>query len=180
METTEKLSLEVLEEELIVPNKSGFYHNALRTWFDYFGLVGKGIIVGDKEEVKSVLKKHYPNITEIFNVTLVQKQSICWDITAPYTKGDLEADWIICQAVLEHVVDPVSSMKNLSELLVAGGLFFLHVPAFGYGYHAFPIDCYRFSRDTLVAFEDLANLDMIDSFCDSQRVMAVYKKRKLV
>ena len=176
MDTTEMLNLEIVEKELIVPNKSGFYHDALRTWFDHFDLSGKGLLIGDKEEVKPVLKSKYPNVTEILNVNLTSNSDINWDITTPYYGTDLEVNWIICQATLEHVVDPVSSMRNLSEVLAKDGLLFLHVPAFGYGYHAFPIDCYRFSRDTLIAFEDLAGLTLLDSLCDKDRVMAAYKK----
>jgi len=176
MNKTEKLNLEIIEGPLIVPNKSGFYHDALRTWFDHFGLNGRGLIVGDRQGVKLVLKSKYHKITEIFNVSLHDDTDINWDITKSHSGIIPKFNWIICQAVLEHVEDPVSSMKNFSDILIKKGLLFLHVPAFGYGYHAFPIDYYRFSIDTLKAFENLTELNLIDSFCDSKRVMAVYRK----
>lgn len=164
---------------LLVPNKSGFYHAVLKTWFDYFGIVGRGILIGDKKEVVPILKLKYPKIIEILTVDYFKDSDISWDITIPFKDNNFKVEWIICQAVLEHVKNPISSIINLSNLLDKDGLLFLHVPAFGVGYHGFPIDCYRFSINALDAFQEIADLIMIDSFFDEEKVMAVYRREKL-
>ena len=183
MKTTEILKLDT-DRELIVPNKSGFYHDVLKKWWDELGLRGTGLIVGDKLEVKSVLKEKYPEITEVFSVELSGEPDIEWDITKPFFPEYFERkehspfnwDWIICQAVLEHVVDPVAAMKNMSSLSKTGGFLYLYVPGPECGQHRFPLDCYRFFKDALVAFQELASLKIIDLYCDNSDCMVLYER----
>jgi SAM-dependent methyltransferase len=59
-------------------------------------------------------------------------------------------DGIVCLAILEHVYDPLSAVKNLHRLLAPGGYCFAYVP-FLYNYHA-PADLtfqdyYRYTKD---------------------------------
>ena len=185
MKVTEILGIKVTNKELIVPNKSGFYHDVLRAWWDNLEIEGCGLIIGDREEVKTVLKETYPKITEIFTVEIKGEPDILWDITEPfssakinilYDKDNFLFDWIICQAVLEHVIDPVAAMKNMSDLLKPEGSLYIHVPGIKCGQHGFPIDCYRFMKDSLTAFEKLAVLEMVDLYVNDMNLMAFYKK----
>ena len=177
MKVTEILGIRVVKERLVVPNKSGFYHDVFRAWWDRFCLKGSGLIIGDEAEVKSVLKKEYSEITEIYTVEIEGSPDILWDITKPFPEKDIPSiDWIICHAVLEHVVDPVSAMKNMSFLLNPGGLLYLYVPGPGFPEHKFPIDCYRFLKDSLFAFQGLADLNIVDLYTDVNNCMALYRK----
>ena len=196
MAITEILKIEFEEERFRVPNKSGFYHDGLKAWFDNFRLSGYGLLIGDRIGVKPILKKRYSEIIESYSVELEKDSGdIEWDITQPFRisvgarmnfysadKKNFPFDWIICQAVLEHVIDPVAAMKNLSNVLKPMGLLFLHVPGIGCPEHKFPIDCYRFFKDSLIAFQELAGLDMIDFYSKTGKdhFLALYRKRKEV
>jgi len=162
-----------------VENASGGYHGLLKKWWDHFGLKGKGLIIGEEgiygENIKRRLKETYSSI-EVFTVGL-EDADIVWDITKP-PKSDAVYDWIICQAVLEHVKDPASAIKNLADTLKEGGYIYIHTHGPEFGYHAYPIDCYRFFRDALIALAELNGLEIADILWEPQHCFVVYKKGK--
>jgi SAM-dependent methyltransferase len=55
---------------------------------------------------------------------------------------------IECDAVLEHVEDPVAVMRELTRTLAPGGYLHLVTP-FCHPYHEYPIDCWRFTPEGL-------------------------------
>ena len=74
---------------------------------------------------------------------------ICGEIDQQYYK---RFDHIICLAILEHVYDPISAVKNLYNMTKPGGIVSAYTP-YLFPYHA-PKDLtfqdyYRFSRDGL-------------------------------
>jgi SAM-dependent methyltransferase len=78
------------------------------------------------------------------------------------------ADGIICHAVLEHVYEPQTAVREIHRVLRPGGVAFLYVP-FLYPYHGSRVepDCYRFTRDGLLyMFRDFSEMRLqpVDSY----------------
>jgi len=110
-----------------VKNESGGYHGLLKKWWDHFGLKGKGLVIGEEgiygENVKKKLKETYPGL-KVFTAAL-NDADIIWDVTKPL-KVELAYDWVICQAVLEHVKDPVSAVENMAGILKENTYIYPH------------------------------------------------------
>jgi len=152
----------------------------IKTWMDYFKIHGIGLGIGQDNEYKpenEAVMKYYPAITELYSVDIdPNTKDIIWDICKPYERKNW-VDFIICNAVLEHVIDPFGAVKNLTDVLVPDGLIFIFTVGPGAPYHRYPIDCYRFYRDVFIEYAEAFNLkieDMIfpDSFC-----FIVYRKK---
>ena len=160
-----------------VANESGGYHGLLKTWFDHFGLQGNGLVVGEQGEAGEAVKNAFRNEygVEVYSVGL-SDADIAWDITKPLETEE-EYGWIVCQAVLEHVTDPVAAIKNMSALLTKGGRLYVHTCGPGFPYHPYPIDCFRFFRDALVAMAEIANLEIDDMLWTNSHCFAAYRSR---
>jgi len=160
-----------------LPNSSGGYHGLLKTWWEYFGLKGAGLLIGEEGESGKQVKKAFE---ETYNVKAysvgLSNADILWDITREFHEKR-EYDWIICQATLEHVTDPVAAIKNLATVLKSGGRIYLHTAGIEFPIHRYPLDCYRFLPDGLRAMAQLAHLDIDDLYWTTLHCFAVYRKR---
>ena len=161
-----------------VPNSSGGYHGILKHWWKIFGLKGVGLVIGERKPyasfVKRKIQKDFPEALPI--AVDLSNSDINWDITKPLNREPF-CEWIICQAVLEHVKDPIAAIKNLSAILKKNGLLYLHSHGNDFPYHAYPIDVYRFMKDALIVFAELANLEILDMLWTPKHCFAVYKKK---
>lgn len=146
------------------PNRSGLYWDIFSRWWDIFSLHGNGLLCGDEYpeviDLKAWFSDRYPAIDNIF-ATSLENSDINWDICYPM-KTDIRFDWIVCQAVLEHVKDPVAAMKNLASVVADNGLIYLHSHGPKFKEHRHPIDCYRFMRDGVLALTETAGLELVD------------------
>lgn len=160
-----------------VPNSSGGYHGLLKTWWEYFGLKGEGLLIGEEGEGGQQVKKAFEEAYNVKAYTVgLSNADIVWDITRQFHEKR-EYEWIICQAVLEHITDPVATIKNLADVLKSGGRIYLHTCGPEYPIHRYPLDCYRFLPDALRAMPQLANLDIDDLYWTTAHCFAVYRKR---
>lgn len=64
-----------------------------------------------------------------------------YDIHNPNFKNE-KFDIVVCNAILEHVKDPVSAIKELNRVLKKGGLIWVEVP-FNQPFHPSPNDYWR-------------------------------------
>lgn len=144
-------------------------------WWSKFNLHGDGYLIGETklqgEWIAKKLRSEYP----IDRVRSVDKMiaDVNMDITKSLLPGP--ADFIFCMAVLEHVNDPGSAIKYMSTALRNNGLLFISVPGNGFKQHRRPIDCYRFLEDSMRAFADIGNLDLLD-YAHLVEWCAIYKK----
>ena len=149
------------------PNSSTIYWSVFYHWWKRFPLIGNGWLIGDEHPFLLPLKEwfyeRYPNITNIGGVSL-DRSDILWDICDSASAVILHgrSKFIICQAVLEHVKDPVSAVKNLADCLTDGGMLYLHSHGPAFEEHRFPVDCYRFFRDGVLALAELSGLNILD------------------
>ena len=69
---------------------------------------------------------------------------------------------VICDQVLEHVVDPFLAARTLADLCVPGGYVVVGVP-FLVRIHPAPADYWRFTADGLRIVLERAGLDVVDT-----------------
>jgi SAM-dependent methyltransferase len=69
--------------------------------------------------------------------------------------ADASMDLVLCEHVLEHVLDPLAACREIERVLRPGGLALIKVP-FNYPWHGGYIDFYRFTpAGYLAAFRQL-------------------------
>lgn len=167
------------KEKWYVGNISGCYHSLFKSWWDHFGLGGSGLVVGEEGEhgisVKEGLREDYPDIEEVYTVGLSNADINCdVQLGIPISR---KVDWVICQAVLEHLADPFGAIRNMFDSLVIGGRGFFHTVGPGFKYHAYPVDCCRFFRDAFIEWERLAgNVTIEDLLWTIRHCFVVYKR----
>ena len=110
-------------------------------------------------------KKIISNLVETLDVNdFGEYPDIICDICSDITGLENRYDKIICIAILEHVYDPSSAIKNLRLLLKDEGIIYGYVP-YLYHYHApknlkFQ-DYFRFSKDALAyLFKDFKEVEL--------------------
>lgn len=178
---TENLNIEWDESKRVkAPNKSGLYWGVFDKWWKEVSLFGNVLSVGDEypqgRELKSYLSRRFPMIDNIF-IDSLSDSDLDWNITEKFFYS-VRFDWIICQAVLEHVSDPVAAVKNMAEVLNPTGFIMLHSHGPGFPEHRHPIDCYRFLRDGVVALANQADLTIIDMLWTDRHWFLFAKKGK--
>ena len=79
-------------------------------------------------------------------------------------------DFIISQAMLEHLLNPYKHVSDLSCMLNSGGRLVLqtHIP--GFKYHRYPIDCVRFYPDWFEETAKRLNLLVRDRYISELRI----------
>lgn len=68
-------------------------------------------------------------------------------------------------------------MRNMAAVLRENGHLYIHTHGPEMEHHGFPIDCYRFFREALIAFAELANLEILDILWSPKQCFAVYQKK---
>ena len=86
------------------------------------------------------------------NVDIVAKTPYHW----PMLK-DESFDVIISGQALEHIEFFWLTISEMTRVLKKGGLICIIAPR-GFGRHRYPVDCYRFDTDGMVALAKYANL----------------------
>jgi len=135
-------------------NTSLGYHGILQRIWETYGLGDVCLVIGEGESAGEFLHKMYPKIEfKTVDMRPEIKPDYVWDICTKLTpelkklRGTFGS--VLCQATLEHVIDPVGAMRSFTDLLRKGGFIFLHVPL-TFDEHRFPIDCLRFLDDWFV------------------------------
>lgn len=166
---TEKLGLPWDGSERVkAPNRSGLFWKPFAEWWDIFGLEGDGLLVGEEYKDSGVeLKSFFSGIQKgdgKIIITSTSDSDVDWDIVQPYEglSSPFEFNWIICQAVLEHVKDPVRAVQNLVKVLRQSGFLYLHSHGPSFGEHRHPIDCWRFLRDGVLALAEQSGARIVD------------------
>lgn len=86
------------------------------------------------------------------NVDIVPSRPYCWDMLA-----DDAYDVIISGQAFEHMEFFWLTMAEMARVLRPGGLLCVIAPR-GFPRHRYPVDCYRFDADGMVALARWANL----------------------
>lgn len=105
------------------------------------------LLAGDRNSAKEA----YAEITgippdRIFTAGLHEEMDFCWNYDDPAPAMD-PVGIIVSHAMIEHITDPYSHVRNCYEKLNPGGHLIIHTVMPGFVYHRFPIDCLRFHPD---------------------------------
>lgn len=167
---------------LVVPNLSGGYHGLLKQWFDHYKRKNfKCLLISENNLVKEKFQTIYPDIefktTEFYdemNDNVDLKLNLCdaWDNSA-LEKFDI----IVCQATFEHLYDPCTAIKNLSNISNINGIILIHTHVPGMFYHPFPKDYIRFHPDWFFDVKIFAkDLELVELIEAGVHIFAAYKK----
>ena len=117
------------------------------------------IVSGSRSEPELNLIRGQKNVT-LFNF---EEDPILFDLNKDWSSAEWDKhrnafDLVLCEQVLEHVIDPNQAVRNLSHLLKPGGLLHVTVPAINNS-HGEPFYFYAgFPTATLEAFAENASL----------------------
>mgnify|MGYP006278801103 CR=1 FL=1 len=89
------------------------------------------------------------------NVDIVLDYPYSWDQIQPDS-----FDIVISGAVLEHVEFPWRTFSEMTRVLKPGGLLCIIVPN-GFREHRYPVDCWRFFTDGVIALARWTNLEIL-------------------
>jgi len=83
-----------------------------------------------------------------------------FDLLHPSPLGQF--DVVLCEQVLEHVVDPGRAVRHLADLCKPGGHVVITTP-FMLRIHRHPLDLWRFTPDGMVQLVEEAGLEVVQS-----------------
>lgn len=167
-------------------NHSHGYHGLLQEWWTAYGLGYSCLLISESSEVRASFQKLYPatrmTATDYY-VDLNPKAGhtdVAWNLYEPIP-ADLSSrhfDSVICQATMEHLLDPVGVLRKIAALLANGGHLYLHTHTPLYAYHACPRDYLRYFPDW---FRDVGlvipEIEVIEVYCAAGHAFAAYRKR---
>jgi hypothetical protein len=146
---------------LRVPNLSGHFAGALRRMWDSYGLGSRCLLVSESRAVAAVMRERYPTTDflssnlhpELFGPGDGAAPDFEWDVLEPPAAA-LEGQFssVISHALLEHVIDPVTTFKNMVAALWSGGFLYVMTVMPSFHLHRYPRDYVRFHLDW---FEDI-------------------------
>lgn len=168
-----------------VANHSSGYHGLLKQWWEEYGLGDSSLLVSETTEVAATFHKLYPltkMIATDYYLDLIDsgKTDVIWNLydEIPKELNKNSFGSIVCQATMEHLMDPVGVVRKFVEILEEGGHLYLHTHTPMYQYHPWPADYLRYFPDW---FRDLQmcipEIQLIELYCVEGHVFAAYRKR---
>lgn len=135
------------------------------------------LLPGENNAVKPVYARLLRlDESAILTAGVLNDMDVPWDFEHdPPAVG--EFDCIVSQSMLEHLIDPYKHMRDCVRLLRPGGWLVIHTMMPGFGYHRYPVDCFRFYPDW---FEEIARrlgLEISDKYIHNSRITYKYRKR---
>lgn len=115
------------------------------------------------------------NIDNIFTTGIGNDTDYEWNFEEePPEMGKF--DFIVSQAMLEHLLNPYKHVVDLSQMLNPGGKLVLHTHVPGFHYHRFPIDCVRFYPDWFETIAERLDLSVYDRYIGDLRICYTLQK----
>ena len=127
-------------------NHSHGYHGLLEQWWGTYGLGSSCLLISESCGVRASFESRYPETSFVatdFHFGLgshVDETDVQWDLYEP-APDVLLSTWfgsVVCQATLEHLLDPVGVLRKFADLTDAGGHVFIHTHTPLYAYHGMP------------------------------------------
>jgi hypothetical protein len=174
-----------------ISNSSTGYHNLMKEWWEKHNSGSDVLLIGEGKSARDDFQEKYPE----WNIHTV-------DLATTWTKGNVESigdicdertleknrfSLILCQAVMEHVFDPVAAIRNMLNSLREDGILCVctHPPGLGkfakgagFPYHAGPRDYFRFHVDFFEDFPEKSQIDaeVLEVFENGVHILACYKR----
>jgi len=152
------------------------YQNC-QTFYDKYckGVVNESSIVVDfgSYDVNGTLKPIFKDCKYI-GLDMAEGPNV--DIVCNVNEGvpleDNYADVVVSSSCFEHDMFFWESFLEMCRVVKPGGFIYINVPS-ATGYHAFPIDCWRFYYDAWIALEAYGlkkgyNIKLLERYIDQQ------------
>ena len=177
-------------EEIFIPvqNESGLFRkNLVDLAVSHEKNSGKWCLVSEPpgvgKEITHYLKKNYNIDRQIYELETLL--SIDWNAKEP--NHDLcipninlmqagSFNVLILQSLLEHVIDPVQLIRNLSNIVIPGGIIIIFTHNVLMPFHQYPIDTLRFYNDYFLNLAKYIGMDYLQSKNSGNGIYAVYRK----
>ncbi len=177
-------------EEIFIPvqNESGLFRkNLIELAVSYEKNSGKWCLVSEPpgvgKEMSHYLNTNYNLDRQIYELETLL--SVDWNAQEPNYDLCLPNvnlrqaglfNVVILQSLLEHVIDPVQLIKNLSNIVVSGGIIIIFTHNVLMPLHRYPIDTLRFHTDYFLNLGKYIGMDYEYSKNSGNGVYAVYRK----
>jgi hypothetical protein len=177
-------------EEIFIPvqNESGLFRkNLIELAVSYEKNSGKWCLVSEPpgvgKEMSHYLNTNYNLDRQIYELETLL--SVDWNAQEPNYDLCLPNvnlrqaglfNVVILQSLLEHVIDPVQLIKNLSKIVVSGGIIIIFTSNVLMPLHRYPIDTLRFHTDYFLNLGKYIGMDYEYSKNSGNGVYAVYRK----
>ena len=168
-------------------NHSHGYHGILKQWWEHYELGSKCLLVSESIETNKSFSDYYPDTkfisTDYFlDITddINNKTDIIWNLylDPPSNLMESKVNSILCQATLEHLIDPVQVMRNLTKTLKSNGHIFIHTHTPLYPYHACPRDYLRYQTDWFLDIgEHLSDIEIVELIAIEGHIFACFVKK---
>lgn len=150
---------------------------------------GKWLLVSEPDyasdqirlEWKSKFMKNLPEIDSIERVLNAKwdSQDFEYDLCKyPIMKHPPKYSVVLHQSLLEHVVDPVSVIRNLNDFLLPGGIQVIQTVNIYCSIHRYPIDTLRFFPDFFENLSHYMPVKCLDTFMENGSIYAVLQNTK--
>jgi len=109
---------------------------------------------------------------QYYGVDVVAGDNVDILLRNPYNWNEIKSntfDVVVSGQALEHVEYTWVTILEIARILKEGGLCCLVVPSQGYK-HSYPLDCWRFFDDGLVALAKWARLEVLDVYTQTDEV----------
>ena len=150
---------------------------------------GNWLLVSEPEEAGAQIsqewkEKYLVNLPKIESIEIAlntewNSQEFQYDLCIyPVLHNPPKYSVVMHQSLLEHVVDPVTVMRNLNDFLLPGGIQVIQTVNIYSSLHRYPIDTLRFFPDF---FENLSNylpVKCLDTFMENGSIYAVLQNTK--
>lgn len=160
-----------------LPQESGKIYGALVKFLAEIPTpVTRMLLPGENNAVKPVYAQLLKlDASAILTAGVLQDMDVQWNFEHdPPAVG--EFDCIVSQSMLEHLIDPYKHVRDCIRLLRPGGWLVIHTMMPGFGYHRYPVDCFRFYPDWFEEVAKRLNLEVSDKHIRHSRI--TYKLRK--
>jgi hypothetical protein len=91
----------------------------------------------------------------------------------PLMKNPPKYSVVMHQSVLEHVVDPVTAIRNLNDFLVPGGIQVIQTKNIYSSMHRYPIDTLRYFPDFFLSLGNYIPVKCVTTFMENSSIYAV-------
>jgi hypothetical protein len=150
---------------------------------------GNWLLVSEPEEAGAQIsqewkEKYLVNLPKIESIesalnTKWNSQEFQYDLCIyPVLQNPPKYSVVMHQSLLEHVVDPVTVIRNLNDFLLPGGIQVIQTVNIYSSLHRYPIDTLRFFPDF---FENLSNylpVKCLNTFMENGSIYAVLQNTK--
>jgi hypothetical protein len=175
---------------LEVSNSSGGFLERIIELAEKYSDSGKWLLVSEpptagKQIKDEWLKKHSRHLPDIISIEEVlgtswNSQKFDYDLCIyPIVANPQKFQVVMHQSLLEHVIDPVTVIRNLNDFLIPGvGIQVIQTVNIYCSLHRFPIDSLRFFPDFFENLEKYVDVKCLSTFMENGSIYAVLQNNQ--